>query len=196
MHIPLLLSGKTIVKFTERGSIEFTSEKIHFGMLSIGTTHLIYSFPAPNFIKIEGKLIIHGDGYHNIGPGANITVKPSGKLEIGNNFSVGHFCKFVIASHSIIGDNNLHSWENLYMDTDSHPIFDAEGNRINNPKGLKFGNNVWVGARCTILKGVNIADGVILASRSLVTKNLDSPNSIYASSRIIRSDVRWDKSIG
>ena len=169
----------------------FTSKRIRCGMLRIGITHLDRSFPAPNFIRIEGKLIIHGDGLHAIGPGGNLTIRPTGILEIGNNFRIGHFSKFVISSHSVIGDNNMHSWENLYMDTDSHPVFDESGDRINEPKGLHFGNDVWIGARCTVLKGVRISDGCILASRSLVTKDLTTPRSVYASSRMIKSNVRW-----
>lgn len=82
------------------------------------------------------------------------------------------------------------------MDTDSHPIYDEEGKRLNHPKGFSIGSNVWIGARCTVLKGVSVANGVILASRSLVTKNLDIPNSIYASSRIIKSNIHWDRGIG
>lgn len=109
IHLPMVISGKTVVKYTERGSVEFTSEKYHYGMLTIGVSHREYSFEAPNFIKIQGKLIIHGSGYHHIGPGGNLTVKPSGIFEIGNNFSISHFSKFVIAAHSKIGDNNLHS---------------------------------------------------------------------------------------
>lgn len=190
-HFPLLLSSKTTVVKAERGSIILTSEIIHFGMFRIGVSHLRNSFQAPCFVKIEGKLIIHGEGYHNIAPGGNLTIRSTGILEIGNNFSIGHFCKIIITTHSIIGDNNLHSWENLYMDDDLHPIFDEEGNRLNKPQPLIFGNNVWIGARCTILKGVTIADGVIVASRSLITKDLSCHNSIYASQRIIKSNIRW-----
>ncbi len=164
-------------------------------MLSFGVSHLDKSFPAPNFVKIQGKLIINGYGGHQFGPGGNLTIRPTGILEVGNNFNVGHFSRFVISSHSVIGDDNMHSWNNLYMDTDSHPIFDEKGNRLNEAAGFKIGNNVWIGAKCTILKGVKIADGVILASTSLVTKNLDNPNSIYTSSRMIKSKVTWSNVI-
>lgn len=164
-------------------------------MLSFGLTHRICCYPAPNLIIIEGQLIIHGSGCHKFGPGGNLTIRPTGILEIGNNFSIGHFSNIVVSAHSRIGDNNMHSWENLYMDTDYHPIFDASGKCINKSKGFVFGNDVWIGARCTILKGVSIADGVILASRSLVTKSLEKSQTVYASSKIIKSDVRWESKL-
>lgn len=191
VFLPLIVGSKTIIHATHRGAIEFSAARLHPGMLLFGVSHLDCSFPAPNFIKIEGKLIIHGSGFHKFGPGGNLTIGPAGILEIGNNFSIGHFSKFVISAHSTIGDNNMHSWENLYMDTDCHPIFNESGIPINYPKGFHIGNDVWIGARCTILKGVKIANGVILASRSLVSKDLNSEYSIYASSRMIKSNVRW-----
>lgn len=189
------MSGKTIVKFTRRGSIIFTAQRLHPAMLSFGMSHLDYSYPAPNFIKIQGKLLLHGEGTHLFAPGGNLTIRKSGILEIGNNFGVGHFSRFVISAHSIIGNNNMHSWQNLYMDSDSHPIFNSAGERINPSVGFEIGNNVWIGARCTLLKGVKIAEGCIIASNSVITKNLDSPKSVYASNRKLREDVTWSGTI-
>lgn len=150
VFFPLILSSKTIIRKTKKGAIKFTSERLRPGLLSFGISHLNCSFSAPNFINIEGRLIIHGSGAHDFGPGANLRIRSSGQLEIGDNYSVGHFCRFIISSHSVIGDNNMHSWENLFMDTDSHPIYNKTGDLLNYPKGFHIGNNVWIGAKCTI----------------------------------------------
>lgn len=44
---------------------------------------------------------------------------------------------------------------------------------------VKIGNNVFIGMKSTILKGVTIGDNVIIGANSLVNKNLPS-NGVYA----------------
>jgi maltose O-acetyltransferase len=39
-------------------------------------------------------------------------------------------------------------------------------------KPIKIGNNVWIGAKATILKGVTIGDGAIIGANAVVTKDL------------------------
>ncbi|WP_060664555.1 DapH/DapD/GlmU-related protein [Bacillus sp. CHD6a] len=46
-------------------------------------------------------------------------------------------------------------------------------------KPIKIGNGCWVGARVTILPGVTIGDGCIIAAGSVVTKDCES-NSLYS----------------
>lgn len=64
IRLPIVMRGKTVVKYTNKGSIIFTSLYLRPGMLSFDMSHLDYSYPAPNFVKIEGRLIIHGRGNH------------------------------------------------------------------------------------------------------------------------------------
>ena len=40
--------------------------------------------------------------------------------------------------------------------------------------GIVIGNNVWIGDKCTILSGVSIGDGCIIAANSVVTQNVPS----------------------
>lgn len=195
LHFPIFISGKTVVKDTRRGAISFTADRLYPGMLQCGASHLNVSYSAPFFLKIQGKLIVNGNGYHYIGPGGNLTVRQTGILELGNNLSIGPFSVFRISSHSKIGDNNLHSWHNQYMDTDSHPIYDINNNCINIPKSIIIGDNVWIGARCSVLKGVRINDGCIVATGSIVTKNLENNNSVYSSNRKLKSYIRWQHDI-
>lgn len=45
---------------------------------------------------------------------------------------------------------------------------------------IKIGENVWICANSTILPGVSIADNIIVGAGSVVTKDLDRANSLYA----------------
>ena len=40
--------------------------------------------------------------------------------------------------------------------------------------GIVIGDNVWIGDKCTILSGVSIGDGCIIAANSVVTQNVPS----------------------
>jgi acetyltransferase-like isoleucine patch superfamily enzyme len=78
---------------------------------------------------------------------------------------------------------------------DSHSIFDDQsGLRINYAKNITIGNHVWLGARCIILKGVNIGDNSIIASGAVVTKNV-SNNCIYAGNpaKCVKQNINWDR---
>lgn len=44
---------------------------------------------------------------------------------------------------------------------------------------ITVGNNVYIGQRCTILRGVTIGDNTVVGACSLVNKSLE-PNSVYA----------------
>ena len=52
---------------------------------------------------------------------------------------------------------------------------------------LAIGNNVWVGANATILKGVSIGDDSVVAASAVVTKSVP-PRSVVAGSpaRVVR----------
>lgn len=189
--LPVLMTGKTHVKHIRRGSIVFTSKKLRPGILQFGTLHQNYTYNSPLFLSIWGKLTIHGNGGHHFGPGCIMSIAPSANLEFGNNSTVGANAHFIILSHSKIGDDNMHSFGILYMDNDSHAICNLDGKRINPEEGFEIGNKVWIGAHSRIMKGAKIADGCIVGTNSLVTKNLDTESSIYVSNRLLRTGVSW-----
>lgn len=41
-------------------------------------------------------------------------------------------------------------------------------------KGIRIGNDVWIGANAVILDGVTISDGVVVGAGSVVTQNIEA----------------------
>ncbi|WP_158826220.1 acyltransferase [Mucilaginibacter lacusdianchii] len=95
-----------------------------------------------------------------------------------------------------IGSDCMFAYDIDVRTGDSHSILDATSNkRINYAKDVIFGNHIWVAAHCSILKGVNIADNSVIATRSVVTKSFDKKGVIVGGSPavIIKENINWDR---
>lgn len=98
-------------------------------------------------------------------------------------------------SRIIIGRDCMFS-NNIEIHTsDYHSILDNLGNRINAAKDVFIENHVWVGFRCTILKGSHISENSIVASNSVVNKRFNEPSSLLAGipAKIKKENINWDK---
>jgi acetyltransferase-like isoleucine patch superfamily enzyme len=79
--------------------------------------------------------------------------------------------------------------------SDSHSILDAStGDRLNPDKSVRIGEHVWLGARSVVLKGVSIGDQSIVATGSIVTKDVGSGVLVGGvPARQIKDGVTWDR---
>ena len=57
---------------------------------------------------------------------------------------------------------------------------------------ITIGENVWIGCRALILKGVTIGDGAVVAAGAVVTKDVPA-NCVVAGNpaKIIKENVVW-----
>ena len=57
---------------------------------------------------------------------------------------------------------------------------------------IHIGNHVWIGTRATILKGVDIGEGAIIAAGAVVTHDVP-PHSIVGGvpAKVIAENVKW-----
>ena len=87
----------------------------------------------------------------------------------GDQVSIGHDVLFMTGSHQLNAGPNQR----------------RAGDWFGQP--IQVGNHVWIGARTTILPGVSIGDGAVIAAGATVTKNVPE-NAIVAGvpARIIR----------
>ena len=87
----------------------------------------------------------------------------------------------------------MFSWDVLAMDTDFHEVY-AEGNTcINPPKPIIIGNNVWIGCRSLVLKGVEIYEGTVVAANTTLTKSIHLSHAMIGGNpaRIIKENIKW-----
>ena len=78
----------------------------------------------------------------------------------------------ISASDSIeIGDNCMFASGAYITDSDWHGIYDRI-ERNAEPAPIRIGNNVWIGDRATVLKGVTIGDNSIVGAGAVVARDV------------------------
>ncbi len=134
---------------------------------------------------------------------ARLEVFGTGELSVGENSIIGD-ARISCRNKISIGKNFLTSWNVFIQDFDSHPVNPEERAAQVDSMSLNFfpafqekpatiifhfdfpseeiniGNNVWLGANVSILKGAQIGDNTIVATGAVVLKGQYAANSILA----------------
>lgn len=118
-----------------------------------------YGIIQPNILNVRsgGAEIILGD---NVGISGSI-ISSAQSIQIGNNVLIGSGC--------------------VICDNDAHPIksSDRDDQSKVQAKPIIIEDDVFIGARCLVLKGVKIGRGAMVGAGSVVTKNIP-PCEIWA----------------
>lgn len=93
-------------------------------------------------------------------------------ISIGKNVFFNSGCRFQDQGGITIGDNVLVG-HNVVMATLNHDI-DPDCRADMHPAPIHIGNKVWIGSNATILPGVTVGDGAIIAAGSVVCKDVPS----------------------
>lgn len=122
----------------------------------------------------------------------SVTLFPPFTADFGRNIHLGERvfinsgCRFQDQGGVTIGDDSLigHNEVLATLDHDVHPDRRADMH----PAPIVIGRKVWIGANATILKGVTIGDGAIVAAGAVVTKDVPADSIVVgAPARVVRS---------
>ena len=137
-------------------------------------------------MKKHSSLIVHGS--FSVYSNADISVNEDATLEIGSGF-INHGARIHCFSRITIG-NNVYIGEDVSIkDSDGHEII-GSNKPMTSPITIK--DHVWIGTKVTIIKGVTIGDGSIVAAGSVVTKDVPA-HSLVAGvpAKVVKQDVSW-----
>lgn len=91
-------------------------------------------------------------------------------IHLGKNVFINAGCCFQDQGGIFIGDGVLigHNVVLATLNHDSNPQKRSDMY----PAPIRIGNNVWIGAQATVLPGVTIGDGAIVAAGAVVNRNV------------------------
>lgn len=131
------------------------------GAINFGQKCVLCSDPRHNSLGVFQKVIIK-----TIGQNARIT--------IGDDVGISG-ATISARKRIIIGNNVLIGTGALITDSDSHPLKTdgngREGHIVS--KEIVIEDDVFIGARSIILKGVTVGKGAVIGAGSVVAKNVD-----------------------
>lgn len=91
-------------------------------------------------------------------------------IRLGKNVFINSGCRFQDQGGIIIGDGVLIG-HNVVLATLNHDV-DPQKRSDMFPAPIRIGKNVWIGAQATVLPGVTIGDGAIVAAGAVVTRDV------------------------
>ncbi len=103
-----------------------------------------------------------------------------GSLAVGNDSFVGPWTRIIARENVTIGSDCLIA-ESVVIRDQNHKVVAGE---LTRKAGftcapIKIGNNVWIGAKATIVPGVTIGDNAVIGANAVVTEDVP-PNVVVA----------------
>lgn len=192
LKLPVLISNNV-----KMASLDGTVELAQYnktGLIKIGFNGagICDSKYQRAFWDVEG--VIHFDGKCLISSGVKIGCGKDAIIKFGEGVTVNVNTQIISQKSISLGRNTMVSWDVLIMDSDFHRLGNIWGeNRSIINKPIKIGEDVWIGCRAVVLKGVNLADGTVVAANSTVTKSYNEKNILINSSGILKRDIVWQR---
>ena len=121
-------------------------------------------------------------GRYSYGPLKVLTYGPS-----DSNLKIGQFCSIAKEVAFLLGGE--HYYDRITTSPIEKYVFGEEAN-IKSNGDIVIGDDVWIGYRATILSGVTIGQGAVIAANAIVCKDVP-PYAVYAGNKVIK--YRFDK---
>lgn len=137
----------------------------------------------------DGPLTRYGKGAYNLRYGAYIEIVNGGKLSIGQgaaNVGLTIMCakEVTIGNGVRIGRNvSIRDWNGPHVIINDH---------YRNHAPVHIEDHVWLCTGCTIMPGVTVGEGSVVAANATVTKDVP-PHSLVGGSpaKVLKENIEW-----
>lgn len=144
-------------------------------------------FMSPSALIMKENSSLEADRFV-IGSGSNVFIGNGAKLKLGSGYidrKVVIYCYQDIS----IGQDVMIAEDVMIRDSNNHTIA-YEGYVKDAP--IVICDKVWIGARATILCGVTIGEGSVIASGSVVTKDVPAHCLVGGvPAKILKTNIEW-----
>jgi acetyltransferase-like isoleucine patch superfamily enzyme len=121
--------------------------------------------PRPVVKNRGGQIVVESCSFES---GVRLEVYQVATLTIGKGVYLNRNVHIVTAAAVTIGRGVKIGWDTVIMDTDLH----GHSGRPAESKPVVIEDDVWIGCRVLILKGVHVGRGAIIGAGAIVTKNV------------------------
>ncbi|PSL40703.1 maltose O-acetyltransferase [Planomicrobium soli] len=184
----MILKGYKIIVYPNTNVYIHKSAKIDInGSLELGKTwEKGANYKSSIILRENAKLIINGN--FKVYCGTTITVNNNASLILNNGF-INKGSSIHVFEQVKIGNNVIIAEEVMIRDSDNHKIGYKE---VTLP--IEIEEKVWIGTRATILKGVKIGKGSVIAACSLINKDVPSYSLVAGvPARVINDNIEWEQ---
>ncbi len=178
LHIPIMVRYNCKIK-SLKGCVKFFAPvrpmMMTVGFESVGIFDKKYE---RSIVQIDGTLEL-GSGKVMVGQGGKLCIMSGGTLSFDGKFENSAMIEIICKNNISIGKNVLTSWDILMMDTDFHQTKNVCDMTRNCADGkIVIGDDVWIGARCVVLKNSAIPKGCVVGANTTVNKSFSEENCL------------------
>lgn len=151
----------------------------------VGPNARVRGWPAVDneggFIRVGRNFCVHAELAR-----AQLYAGPGAELLIGDDVFVNQGVVLSASARIVVGNRVLIGPGCTVIDNDFHGLVDRNDPPPSEP--ITIGDDVWLGTRCLVLRGVTIGAGAVVAAGAVVTQDVP-PRTLVAGmpARVIRS---------
>lgn len=143
----------------------------------------------------NAKITLKNKAY--LSEGTLVRVTENAAFTLGENSGFNSYCVVTCREKITIGDNvmfgpfcTIHDHDHIFRDTD---MMKTSG-YVSSPVVIE--DNVWIGGNVTILKGVRIGSGSVIAAGTVVTKDVAPNTVLYEKKDYITQVIKASPALG
>ena len=150
---------------------------------------------VPATVRLRGRVFVENHGRIEIGERVRIEARTipvelvawrGGKLSVGEGTYLNYGVSLSAHREVRIGKNCLIGNYSVVMDSDYHDL--ADRTRPGEAAPVVIEDDVWLGLRTTVLKGVTIGRGSIVGAGSVVTQDIPPRSLAFGvPAKVVRS---------
>lgn len=129
----------------------------------------VFNWMKTLYLRLLGAKVGKGVTFY---PG--IKINPAHKIEIGDHVDLAWGVIITTSGGVSIGNRTLIGYKSMILS--SNHVIPSNRQRIfeagHLSKPVAIANDVWIGGNCTILPGVTVGEGAVVAAGSVVTKDV------------------------
>ncbi len=174
IKLPVFCYGNINFEGVHKGCIELS--EVHFHTLRLGGGRYTYIFGNSNldksYYRFSGTLSVGSNVI--IDQGCIISICSGARLALGDNVYINRRSTIHVKESILVEHNTWIGWNCQILDSDFHFMVNDDGIIGNRNRPVRIGHCVWLANNVYVSKGAVLPDYSVVASMSLVNKDLSS----------------------